>query len=118
MPRRGPTKCSPRVDNLKRFDHPNVLSILLFGSPFFEPSDPLQPSDYPLAVKWWRAKLEAYRSQGLVPFIDTIYSPDDDTAQAPPIALAGVQQPHPIARGLCDGGPLIGRPQVGESADG
>ena len=83
MPRRGPTKCSPRVDNLKRFDHPNVMSILLFGQPFFEPADALTPSDYPAAVKWWQTKLEAYRSQGLVPFIDTIYSPDDDTAQAP-----------------------------------
>ena len=83
MPRRGPTKCLARVDNLKRFDHPNVLSILLFGSPFFEPSDPLQPSDYPLAVKRWRAELDAYRASGMPPWIDTVYSPDDGTAQAP-----------------------------------
>ena len=83
MPRRGPTKCLPRVDDLKRFDHPNVMAILLFGQPFFEPADELAPSDYPAAVKRWQVKLEEYRSQGLVPFIDTIWSVKDDHATLP-----------------------------------
>ena len=72
MPRRGPTKCLARVDNLKRFDHPNVMGILLFGQPFFEPADPLVPADYPRAMERWRVELADYRSLGLIPWIDEV----------------------------------------------
>ena len=75
MPRRGPTKCLARINNLKRFDHPNVLATLLFGSPFFEPADALVPADYPRAMERWRVEIEEHRASGMVPWIDTIWSP-------------------------------------------